>query len=70
MRPMTGHAGYAYLEGVAGLIAGAGETAWQWLLKHHQGFVVGRARRELHALSDRTLRDIGVSRSDIESLFR
>jgi uncharacterized protein YjiS (DUF1127 family) len=29
-----------------------------------------RARRELHALSDRMLRDIGLSRGDIESLFR
>ena len=28
-----------------------------------------RARRELHALSDRTLQDIGLPRSDIDSLF-
>jgi uncharacterized protein YjiS (DUF1127 family) len=29
-----------------------------------------RGRRELHALSDRMLRDIGLSRGDIDSLFR
>jgi uncharacterized protein YjiS (DUF1127 family) len=31
---------------------------------------VARARRELHALSDRTLKDIGLSRGQIDSLFR
>lgn len=29
-----------------------------------------RTRRELLGLSDRTLQDIGMSRSDIDSLFR
>jgi uncharacterized protein YjiS (DUF1127 family) len=29
-----------------------------------------RTRTELHALSDRTLRDIGLSRSEIDSLIR
>jgi uncharacterized protein YjiS (DUF1127 family) len=29
-----------------------------------------RARRELHELSDRMLKDIGVNRSEIDSLFR
>ena len=29
-----------------------------------------RARRELHELSDRMLKDIGVERSKIDSLFR
>jgi uncharacterized protein YjiS (DUF1127 family) len=29
-----------------------------------------RARRELHELSDRMLKDIGVRRSEIDSLFR
>jgi uncharacterized protein YjiS (DUF1127 family) len=29
-----------------------------------------RSRKELHLLSDRMLRDIGLSRHDIESLFR
>jgi len=29
-----------------------------------------RSRLELHALSDRTLKDIGVSRGQIDALFR
>jgi uncharacterized protein YjiS (DUF1127 family) len=29
-----------------------------------------RARRELHDLSDRTLKDIGLSRAQIDALFR
>jgi len=33
-------------------------------------WAAARARDELRALSDRTLKDIGVSRGEIESLFR
>jgi len=29
-----------------------------------------RSRTELHALSDRTLKDIGLSRGQIDALFR
>jgi uncharacterized protein YjiS (DUF1127 family) len=43
---------------------------WKWLLKQHKAWVAGRARSELHALNDRMLKDIGMSRSDIDSLFR
>ncbi|HYN13764.1 MAG TPA: DUF1127 domain-containing protein [Burkholderiales bacterium] len=43
---------------------------WKWLLKQHAAWVAGRVRGELHALNDRMLKDIGMSRSDIDSLFR
>jgi uncharacterized protein YjiS (DUF1127 family) len=33
-------------------------------------FAAARSRSELHALSDRTLRDIGLCRGQIDSLFR
>ena len=36
----------------------------------HRAWVAARVRDELHDLSDRTLRDIGLSRSQIDSLFR
>jgi uncharacterized protein YjiS (DUF1127 family) len=38
-----------------------------WLISK---FGALRARRELHELSDRMLKDIGVERSEIDSLFR
>jgi uncharacterized protein YjiS (DUF1127 family) len=33
-------------------------------------WAAARSRTELHALSDRTLKDIGLSRGQIDSLFR
>jgi uncharacterized protein YjiS (DUF1127 family) len=33
-------------------------------------WAAARARTELHALSDRTLNDIGLRRGEIDSLFR
>ena len=38
-------------------------SLWQWLLG-------ARTRSELRGLSDRTLRDIGLERGQIERLFR
>ena len=57
------HAGYARLERVVA-------TVWQGLLKARQAWVAARARNELHQLSDRTLKDIGLNRGQIDSLFR
>lgn len=33
-------------------------------------WTAARWRRELHALSDQTLKDIGLRRSEIDSLYR
>jgi len=33
-------------------------------------WAAARSRAELHALSDRTLKDIGLSRAEIDALFR
>ncbi|HEV3009741.1 MAG TPA: DUF1127 domain-containing protein [Burkholderiales bacterium] len=33
-------------------------------------WAAARCRTELHALSDRTLKDIGLSRGQIDALFR
>lgn len=40
------------------------------LLRWFDALAAGRARRQLHLLSDRMLKDIGLSRYDIESRFR
>lgn len=40
------------------------------LLKWFEGLAARRSRRELHLLSDRMLKDIGLSRHDIDYLFR
>lgn len=43
---------------------------WHGVLAVHRSLQVARARSELHALSDRTLKDIGLPRGQIDSLFR
>lgn len=35
-----------------------------------RAWVAARSRTELRALSDRTLKDIGLSRAEIDALFR
>ena len=46
------------------------QSLWHRLLKLLRARQAARARRELLELSDRTLKDIGVRRGDIPSLFR
>ena len=56
------HAGYARLETVF-------RTFRNLLLSAHRAWNAARARNELRQLSDRTLKDIGLSRGDIDQLF-
>jgi uncharacterized protein YjiS (DUF1127 family) len=58
------------LEAAIDFGARAIRAGWKWLLEHHRIFVAARARRELHELPDRMLKDIGLSRSEIDRLFR
>jgi len=43
---------------------------WEHCLKVFHAWRAARARDELRGLSDRTLRDIGLTRGQINSLFR
>lgn len=69
-RRMQGHAGYAFIEGLAGLVA----AGWRAVAGRIAAFAESRrhaqARRDLHDLSDRQLRDIGLDRPQIDRLFR
>jgi uncharacterized protein YjiS (DUF1127 family) len=40
------------------------------LKRFFKAWRAARARAELHELSDRTLKDIGLKRGDINALFR
>ena len=61
---------YATGEIIAALIATGWLRVAQWLDAAAQAQGRARARRELHYLNDRTLRDIGIDRSEIDGLFR
>ena len=64
------HAGYARIEGVAGLFISAFAAAWRGLKALDRARQMARVRREMHSLSDHFLSDIGMNRADIERIFR
>jgi len=43
---------------------------WRSVVSVYRSFQAARARSELHEMSDRTLKDIGLTRSQINALFR
>jgi uncharacterized protein YjiS (DUF1127 family) len=69
-RRALGNTGYAFTEILAETIA----AGWLGLSRAIAAFAESRrraqARRELHHLSDHTLKDIGLERCDIDGLFR
>jgi len=60
----------ARAEAVSALALSAARALWNQALKLHRAWTVARSRTELYALSDRTLKDIGLSRTQIDSMFR
>lgn len=60
----------ARAEAVAGLIAGAAGAVRERAIGLRRAWGNAHARAALLALSDRTLKDIGVHRSQIDSMFR
>ena len=57
------HAGWARLEQMLSTVRNLWRAA-------HRAWNAERARTELRLLSDRTLRDIGLNRAQIDNLFR
>ncbi len=70
MNQPLAHAGFSRLEIIVEAAAGAFRKLGKGVLAVYRSFEVSRARSELHALSDRTLKDIGLTRGQIDSLFR
>lgn len=60
----------ARAEALAALIVSAARGLHDQGRRLWRAWAAMRTRAELHALSDRTLRDIGLSRSEIDSLIR
>lgn len=64
------HTGFARLELIAASAYASVRALLDLLVKLQRAWAVARVRRELHDLSDRTLKDIGLSRAQIDALFR
>ena len=69
-RRMQAQANYALVEVLVGLVAQAWLAFSARLVAIAAERRQARARRELRGLSDHFLRDIGISRHEIDSLFR
>jgi uncharacterized protein YjiS (DUF1127 family) len=69
-RRLHGHAGYALFDILMELVA----AACRGIADRLKAFAIeqdrAKARRELWSLDDRVLKDIGIERNDIDSLFR
>ena len=69
-RPLTVQSSYTRVEALGERALSALRLFRQVCLRAHRAWSGARARDELRALSDRTLKDIGLSRAEIDALFR
>ena len=60
----------ARAQAVIAVTSGAARALWSEAVRLHRAWAASRTRNELHRLSDRTLQDIGLSRAQIDSLYR
>jgi uncharacterized protein YjiS (DUF1127 family) len=69
-RPVIARAQRARSGTVSALAVSALRALWTQGLRLHRAWAAERTRAQLHALNDRTLRDIGLHRDQIDSLLR
>ena len=63
-------AGFALIEILVELCVSAAAAARRGLAAYVHAVQMARVRREMQGLSDHYLRDIGLSRNDVDRIFR
>ena len=69
VRRIPAHAGYARIQVFAEFIAAGWRILSGWAAAFAAAQRSARSRHELHNLSDRSLKDIGLDRHQIDRLF-
>ena len=70
MEGINKHPGFVVAETLIGAASAAGRGIWSVLVRIAEAHRKEMMRRELERLSDRMLKDIGLSRGQINGLFR
>jgi uncharacterized protein YjiS (DUF1127 family) len=70
MEGINKHAGFVVAETLVELVSAAVSGIWNVLVRIAEAHRKEMMRRELEQLSDRMLKDIGLSRGQINGLFR
>jgi uncharacterized protein YjiS (DUF1127 family) len=69
-RRMQFHSGYSFFEVLAGLAAAGWRTLSRWGAARLRRRREARLREEFRGMSDHFLKDIGLTRGDIDRMFR
>lgn len=70
LNPARQHAGFSLFEVIGALALAAAQSLFAWAVERMEVARMAAVRRELHRMSDHYLRDIGLTRTDIDRLFR
>lgn len=70
LNPARQHAGLSLFAVIGSFVLATAQNLFAWVVERNEAARMGAIRRELHGMSDHYLRDIGLTRTDIDAMFR